>query len=182
MNARFIISHWTISMMTLALLSLTLSAEPSQRKNALAKYYPEGLANIPSESQKMALKYVTSWMSAFSTLSTSGLAKTDMLKRAYVQELLPIIQPLKDGTKFEQQAFEAGTKIYDALNYLGSRLSTKTTFDDSDLNELIRYKPGNENDPALLSKGISELLFDYFQLVAPDLFEKGQRQLEAQQK
>lgn len=169
-------------MMTFALSFLALSAEPKQRVNALAKHFPEGFANIPAESQKMALKYVTSWMSVFSTLRTSGLAKTDMLKRAYEQELLPMIQPLKNGTKYEQQAFEAGTKIYDALSYLGSRLSAKTAFDNSDLNELIRYKPGIENDPALLSKGISELLFDYFQLVAPDLFEQVQKQLESQQK
>lgn len=169
-------------MMTLVLLSLVLSAQPKQRENALAKHYPEGFANIPAESQKIALEYVTSWMNVFSVLRTSGLARADMLKRAYEQELLPMIQPLQGGTKFEKQAFEAGTKIYDALSYLGSRLRTKTAFDDRDLNELIRYKPGNENDPALLSQGVAELLSDYFQLVAPDLFEKGQHQLEAQQK
>lgn len=113
-------------MMSLALFSLGFAAESKQRENALAKYYPEGFANIPAESQKIALKYVTSWMSAFSTLRTSGIAKTDTLKKAYEQELLPIIQPLKDGTEVEKKAFEAGTKIYDALSYLGSRLSTKT--------------------------------------------------------
>ncbi len=182
MNARPSLSRCIVSVITLAVLSLTLFAEPKQRDNALAKHYPEGFANIPAESQKMALKYFTSWMSAVSTLNISGLKKQEMLKRAYEQELLPIIQPLKDGTKFEKQAFEAGTKIYDALSYLGSRLSTKTAFDDLDFNALIRYKPGNESDPSLLSKGIAELLFDYFQLVAPDLFEKGQEQLEAQQK
>ena len=182
MNARFIISRWTMSVMTLALLSLTLSAEPSQRKNALAKYYPEGLANMPPESQKMALEYITGWMSVFSALRTSGIAKTDNLRQAYEQELLPIIQPLKEGTKFEKEAFEAGTKIYEALNYLGSRLSTKAAFENSDLNALIRYQPGNERDPSLLSEGVGELLYDYVQLVAPDLFEQAPKQREAQQK
>ncbi len=170
-----------IVLLLLSCMSGAFSAEQAQRTNALAKLYPEGLANIPAESQKKALKYITSWMNAFSTLSVSGLKNNKGLKQAYEQELLPLILPLKEGTRFEKDAYNAGTKIYDAISYLGSKLASKTVLDDAELNALLRYKPGSETDPSQLASGISELLFDYFQLVAPDLFEQGQKQIKAQQ-
>lgn len=181
MSSRHNISKYIIALLLLCCVNSTFSAEQGQRINALAKLYPEGLANIPLESQKKALKYITSWMNAFSTLSVSGLKNSKGVKQAYEQELLPLILPLKNGTRFEKDAYNAGTKIYDVFIYLGSKLSTKTTFDDAELNALIRYQPGSETDPSQLSSGISELFFDYFQLVAPDLFEQRQKQIKAQQ-
>jgi hypothetical protein len=146
---------------------LGCSPAPSSRNNELAKLYPSKLAGLDATDRKMATEYVTRWMKIFSILGTGGISRDEILKGAYDEELLPVILPLKGGTGVKNEAYEASVKIYEALNYLGTCLREKKTFDNSQLNLLLRYELGHETSPKLMSEGIGELLFDYFQLVDP---------------
>ena len=145
-------------------------AAANSRPNALAKLYPSKLAGLDAPSRKMAGEYVTSWMQVFSTLGTGGIRREGTLKSAYDKELLPLILPLKGGAGVKNEAFEAGVKIHEALSYLGICLREKKPFDNPELNGLLRYLPGHETSPMLMSEGIAELLFDYNQLVDPVAF------------
>jgi hypothetical protein len=150
---------------------LGCSPAPSSRNNELAKLYPSKLTSLDATDRKMAVEYVTRWMKVFSILGTGGISRDETLKRAYDEELLPVILPLKGGTGVKNEAYEAGAKIYEALNYLGTCLREKRAFDNAQLNLLLRYELGHETSPKLMSDGIGELLFDYFQLADPIVFD-----------
>lgn len=145
-------------------------AAANSRPNALAKLYPSKLAGLDAPSQKMAVEYATLWMKVFSILGTGGISRDATLKSAYDKELLPLILPLKGGAGVQNEAFEAGVKIHEALSYLGTNLREKKPFDNSELNALLRYQPGHEANPKLMSEGIAELFFDYLQLADPAAF------------
>lgn len=172
MRARHSILKCLAGLLLLSCMSAV--AALGQRSNDLAELYPEGLSKIPAEAQKKALKYIDSWMSTFATLGVSGLKDHDRLKQTYEKELLPLIQPLQNGTPVEKAAFNAGTKIYDALNHLGSMLASRDASVDGPvdlgLEKLIRFHPGTETNLPGLSAGVRELFQDYFQLVAPEKF------------
>ena len=110
------------------------------------------------------------WVKVFSILGTGGISRDATLKSAYDKELLPLILPLKGGLDVKNEAFEAGVKIHEALSYLGTCLREKKAFDNSELNTLLRYQPGHETSPKLMSEGIAELFYDYLQLVDPAAF------------
>ena len=143
------------------------------RHNALAKLYPEGLAGMPFPSKAAALDYITAWMKVLEALGVSGLGNKDILERTYEDELLPIIAPLKNGSEVEKRAYGSGRKVYEAASYVGARFRDEKPFDNEELNALLRYELGMEADPAALSKGLSDLYFDYVEMVSPLSFKAG---------
>lgn len=140
----------------------------SERHNALRKHFPEGIAGLSAASKKQAVLYATTWMKVFSVLGTSGLANQTHFERAFNDELLPIIQPLQNGSDAEKRAFAAAMKIHEALAYLSERKRSKgSRFDNPELNTLLRIDAGDESNLRTISEGVSELLFDFAQLVDP---------------
>lgn len=181
MNLQRLFSQAIISMMALAVLHLPCPAQTAPRENVLAKYFPEGMTGLSEDSRKVALKYVAAWMSSMSFVSAIGLENPDRLKDAYEKELLPILLPLKDGDKAEKEAFAAGIKIYEALNYLALKLTGKADKQDASLEALLRYKPGNEKIGGRVTEGVGEMYFDYMQMLDPGLFEKMYQRYQSQQ-
>jgi len=142
----------------------------NNRSNALAKLYPSLLSGLDVPSQKIAVDYATLWMKGFSVLGTSGLSQQPILKSLFEKELMPVLLPLKGGPGTQNEAFEAGMKIHEAISYLGTNLREKKPFENTELNALLRYQPGHESNPILMSEGIAELFYDYIQLANPAAF------------
>lgn len=145
----------------------------NNRSNALAKLYPSLLSGLDAPSQKIAIDYATLWMKGISVLGTSGVSRPPILKSFFEEELLPVLLPLKGGPGTQNEAFEAGMKLHEAISYLGTNLREKKPFDNTELNALLRYQPGHESNPILMSEGIAELFYDYIQLANPAAFAIG---------
>lgn len=154
--------------------------EEISRHNALREICPTDLSKLDSASRQKAVDYVTGWMNVFSVLGTHGISIENHLEQAYTKELLPGIQPLGDGTYLDRAAFKAGVKIYEAIAYLADRMRNKSPFENKELNALLRYEPGDENNHAKLSDGIGKLFFDYVQMVDENILRKAAAEAKKQ--
>jgi hypothetical protein len=156
-----------------AVLSSCLPAGPA-RENRLRDLMGEmPQSGLSLESKKRAHDYGASWMKAFETLGTSGLAREGVVDDAYVKELLPFIAPFETGTAAEQHAFKLGDKVYRVMAYVGEQTRTKGNWPDAELNGLLRISPQGGAVPGApeLSEGVGEVLFDYVQIIDPLSFE-----------
>lgn len=161
-----------VSVLMMALLfafpALRAQEKPAikeKRTNELAKLYPGGFGKLSPASKKIAWDYGQAWSDYFAKLGASGSGENFNVKEYYEKTLLSGIAPLRSGTAAEQKVFLAAEKVYEVIDY---SFSGNRTYSDAVLNRLIRYAPGNENDPVKMVKGLREFMADYFQLVDPD--------------
>lgn len=158
----------------IATVVLLLSA-PIQRENRLRELIGEmPKPALSLDARKKAAAYGTAWMKVFATLGTAGVSSQEILDKAYYKELLPLIDPFKEGSLSEQHVFKASETIFKAIAYVGANMRSKHTgWSEPDMNRLLRLtEPATHHlDVMQISDGVGEMLLDYMQIVDPIAFK-----------